>query len=300
MTQRASAIDDHWGPLQDAVTCVQSTIQKVTELVDLGTLEGAEIPVVQDTEGHFLSTPFHRSSLCPECRRRETYLLQVVSQNCTLFVTQMIKFLPHSCRKFQKFAAWFWSLAGCRFVSVTMNFFDYLQTNTASNSLSSSKSPQQIAAVHFPQISNVTLQRAVQCSHNGRSHRHFSTPKRVLPLLPPSWLRNQIVGGSQIYRWKRGQFAAPTAAWCTARRLGVEEVLSRRNLEGITPILRHCGARGDHRSNGGRQEAPGVTTKLLQSWDVQPYNRFNMQQVTAATNPASLPQITRWFTSKVM
>ena len=72
------------------------------------------------------------------------------------------------------------------------------------------------------------------------------------------------VGGSQIYRWKRGQFAAPTAVWCIARRLGVEEVLSRQNLEGITPILQHCGARGDRRSNGGRQEAPGVTTKLLQ------------------------------------
>ena len=110
----------------------------------------------------------------------------------------------------------------------------------------------------------------------------------------------RLVGGSQINGWKRGQFAAPTAVRCTARRWGVEEVLSRQNLEGITPILRHCSALGDHRSNGGRQEAPRVTTKLLQSWDVQPYNRFNMQQVTAATNPASLPQITRWFTSKVM
>ena len=73
------------------------------------------------------------------------------------------------------------------------------------------------------------------------------------------------VGGSQICRWKRGQFAAPTAVWCAARRLGVVEVLSRQNLEGITPILQHYGARVDRRSNGGKQETPGVITKLLQS-----------------------------------
>ena len=135
--------------------------------------------------------------------------------------------------------------------------------------------------------------------HPHSNEHHGLSPLRTMHDYPLS-ARSPAVRGSQIYRWKRGQFAAPTAVWCTARRLGVEEVLSRRNLEGITPILRHCGARGDHRSNGGRQEAPGVTTKLLQSWDVQPFNRFNMQQVKAATNPTSLSQIAQWFPSKVM
>ena len=86
------------------------------------------------------------------------------------------------------------------------------------------------------------------------------------------------VRGSQICRWKRGQFAAPTAIWCAVRCLGVVEVLSRRNLEGITPILRHCGTRSDCRSDSGRQEAPGVTTKLLQS-----LGRSALQPVQYAT-----------------
>ena len=110
----------------------------------------------------------------------------------------------------------------------------------------------------------------------------------------------QCARGSQICSCKREQFAAPTVVWCVVHRLAVVVVLSsepRRNYTNPSAFKCAGWSQIKRRDAKGTKSHHQTVTKL---GTLSPSTGSICKQVTAETNPTSLPQIIRWFLSKVM
>ena len=89
-------------------------------------------------------------------------------------------------------------------------------------------------------------------------------------------------------------FGALRVAWASKRSSLVGTLKELRQSFG-TAVR---GVITDRTAGGKRhQESP---PNCYKSWDVHPFNRFNMQTSNNSNNPTSLSQITGWFPSKVM